>query len=128
MMYHPKFSKWLPPGGHIEPNESPEEAARREILEEVGVKEVKFIKNGTKFSVQDKRTETLILPHFLLDENIGPEHHHFDWIFFAEISEMNYESPEGHKMKWFTKDTLEKEEEIFQNVKELGLFGLRNTF
>ena len=128
MMFHPKFNKWLPPGGHIEKNESPEEAARREIQEEIGVTDIKFIENCSEFRVKDSRTETLLLPHFLLNEQIEPDHNHLDWIFYAEINEKEYNSPENHKMKWFSKKELEKEEEIFMNVKELGIYGLENKF
>ena len=31
---HPKVGLWLPPGGHIEPHELPDDAALRETLEE----------------------------------------------------------------------------------------------
>ena len=34
--YHRKLGRWLPPGGHIEDNELPDDAARREVLEETG--------------------------------------------------------------------------------------------
>ena len=34
---HPKHNKWLPPGGHVEQNELPHEAAIREALEETGL-------------------------------------------------------------------------------------------
>lgn len=34
---HAKLGRWLPPGGHIEPHELPDDAARREALEETGV-------------------------------------------------------------------------------------------
>lgn len=34
---HPKLGIWLPPGGHIELNELPDEAAVREVQEETGV-------------------------------------------------------------------------------------------
>ena len=35
---HRKLGMWLPPGGHIEKDELPDEAAVREVLEETGVK------------------------------------------------------------------------------------------
>jgi 8-oxo-dGTP pyrophosphatase MutT (NUDIX family) len=35
--FHPKLRKWLPPGGHVEPNETPPDAARREAKEETGI-------------------------------------------------------------------------------------------
>jgi 8-oxo-dGTP pyrophosphatase MutT (NUDIX family) len=35
---HRELGIWLPPGGHIERNELPDDAAVREVLEETGVK------------------------------------------------------------------------------------------
>ena len=40
--YHKKVRLVLPPGGHIEPNETPAESAIREVKEETGLK-VKII-------------------------------------------------------------------------------------
>ncbi len=38
LIRHPKFHRWLQPGGHIEPEDrSVEAAARREIAEELGI-------------------------------------------------------------------------------------------
>ncbi|MCL6625177.1 MAG: NUDIX domain-containing protein [Alicyclobacillus shizuokensis] len=34
LVFHKKLKKWLPPGGHLESNELPHEAAIREIYEE----------------------------------------------------------------------------------------------
>ncbi|MBA4536545.1 NUDIX domain-containing protein [Bacillus aquiflavi] len=38
MIYHPNIKKWLQPGGHVDEGETPLEAAKREILEETGLK------------------------------------------------------------------------------------------
>ncbi len=35
--WHRKSQMWLPPGGHIEPNEDPVQAVLREVLEETGI-------------------------------------------------------------------------------------------
>ena len=38
LIYHKKLKKWMAPGGHIDENEAPHEAAIRETLEETGLK------------------------------------------------------------------------------------------
>ncbi len=35
--WHRKVQMWLPPGGHIDPNEDPVQAVLREVLEETGI-------------------------------------------------------------------------------------------
>lgn len=43
LSYHARHQSWETQGGHIEENETPEEAARRELYEESGVKEAELI-------------------------------------------------------------------------------------
>ncbi|MDR1426031.1 MAG: NUDIX domain-containing protein [Rickettsiales bacterium] len=40
---HKKLRRWLPPGGHVEPNEIPDDAARREVFEETGIDDLRFV-------------------------------------------------------------------------------------
>jgi 8-oxo-dGTP diphosphatase len=37
LVFHPKYSHWMAPGGHVEPGELTHEAAIREIKEETGL-------------------------------------------------------------------------------------------
>jgi 8-oxo-dGTP diphosphatase len=37
LVHHKRIGGWVPPGGHIEPDELPEQTVIREILEETGV-------------------------------------------------------------------------------------------
>jgi 8-oxo-dGTP diphosphatase len=37
LIHHKRLGTWLPPGGEIEPGETPQEAARRELFEETGL-------------------------------------------------------------------------------------------
>jgi 8-oxo-dGTP pyrophosphatase MutT (NUDIX family) len=37
LIHHRKLNRWLQPGGHLEPNETPLQAAHREVAEEAGL-------------------------------------------------------------------------------------------
>jgi 8-oxo-dGTP pyrophosphatase MutT (NUDIX family) len=37
LVHHNKIGRWLYPGGHIDPNEDPAQAAVREVVEETGI-------------------------------------------------------------------------------------------
>jgi ADP-ribose pyrophosphatase YjhB (NUDIX family) len=74
-----KLRMWLPPGGHIERDELPDDAAVREVLEETGVK-VELVgerREDVEDPVQLRRPAGVQL------ENIGPGHQHIDLIYFA---------------------------------------------
>ena len=76
---HRKLGMWLPPGGHIERDELPDEAAVREVLEETGV-EVELV-GERREDVEDP--VQLHRPAGVQLENIGPGHQHIDLIYFA---------------------------------------------
>lgn len=50
LVKHRDFKKWVQPGGHLEYNETPEEAATREVFEETNIK-VKLL--GDRFPRED---------------------------------------------------------------------------
>jgi 8-oxo-dGTP pyrophosphatase MutT (NUDIX family) len=77
---HRKLGMWLPPGGHIEEGELPDEAAVREVWEETGVR-VELV--GER---REDITDPVQLhrPAGVQLENIGPNHQHIDLIYFAK--------------------------------------------
>ena len=77
--YHRKLGRWLPPGGHIEDNELPDDAARREVLEETGVRVRLIGARGLPVVVP----EQLVVPAGVQVENIYAGHQHIDLVYFA---------------------------------------------
>ncbi len=77
---HKKLGRWFPPGGHVEPNELPDEAAVREVLEETGVRVALFGERA--LPVLEPRQ--LIRPRGVQLETIAPGHEHIDFIYFAK--------------------------------------------
>ena len=80
--FHEKLNRWLPPGGHIEPNELPDEAAVREVLEETGV--ACTLLRGAILEFGDPSLPAqLVTPAGIQLEQIGPNHQHIDLIYYA---------------------------------------------
>jgi 8-oxo-dGTP pyrophosphatase MutT (NUDIX family) len=77
---HRKLTMWLPPGGHIEEDELPDDAAVREVWEEAGLR-VELV--GER---REDITDPVQLhrPAGVQLENIGPGHQHIDLIYFAK--------------------------------------------
>ena len=76
---HKKLGRWFPPGGHIEPNELPDEAAVREVLEESGVPVV--LLGNPALTIAEPRQ--LVPPRGVQLETIFQGHEHVDLIYFA---------------------------------------------
>src|SRR5918912_4015114 len=69
LLHHRKLAMWLPPGGHIEPHELPDQAALREVREESGL-EVELLNQGRALGP----VTMLPQPYCILLEDIRPGH------------------------------------------------------
>jgi len=126
LIFHPKIKRWLPPGGHIEPNESPIEAVKREVKEEVGL-DIEIIKD--EHVVVDRwNAKSFARPFLCLIEEIPKTkdekaHRHLDFIYLANaLNPKNALSSEDHPIKWFTFEEillLDKEKEMFWETFEV---------
>jgi len=63
----PHRGEWCLPGGFIELGESPEEAARRELLEETGINAEKFSLTGVYSSFPETRIHVLLVAFRVLE-------------------------------------------------------------
>ena len=82
--WHPKVKAWLPPGGHIDPDEDPVQAVLREIREEAGI-EAEVVSTGPRLHL-DYPTQ-VPPPYTIMIEDIQDPvdgfHQHIDMIYFC---------------------------------------------
>ena len=79
---HAKLGIWLPPGGHIEPGELPDQAAIREVREETGIAVELMGERGIGVDYPDQPVQ-LVRPEGIQLESIASDHEHIDLIYFA---------------------------------------------
>lgn len=79
---HAKLGRWLPPGGHIEPNELPDDAAVREVFEETGVRATLLPDFGLDVDCADQPRQ-LCRPAGIQLATIRPGHEHIDLVYLA---------------------------------------------
>jgi ADP-ribose pyrophosphatase YjhB (NUDIX family) len=96
--FHEKLQKLLPPGGHLEANELPTEAAKREVKEETGL-EIELVLQENLF-YENWNATSFPRPYLCLLEMIPerkhePAHYHMDLIYLAKLasSQENIKSP-----------------------------------
>ena len=103
--WHPKVKMWLPPGGHIEPNEDPLQAVKREVMEETGL-EVEVLNTGAELHLS--YPDQVIPPYTIMVEDIHDPvqgfHKHIDMIYFC-LPIGHTALPEG--WRWVSRRALE---------------------
>ncbi len=101
---HKKLGMWLPCGGHIDPNELPDTAVKRESIEESGV-EIELI--GEKVLDVDDPIQ-LVRPRGIQLEHISEGHEHIDLMYFARPVDgyEGYLLEDDESLGWYGPDEL----------------------
>lgn len=110
--WHHRVQAWLPPGGHVEPNEDPVQAVLREVREETGLSVEVVPAQGQEMrfaTVQRIEAPRTILIEDVHDEKVGA-HQHIDMIYYTRVitdggnSDARPEAPAG--WRWVTAQEL----------------------
>lgn len=129
---HKKLGVWLPPGGHVEPNETPDDAVLREIWEETGIAAA-ILPNGECQAAGDEWAHVLHTPYAVLLEDIGQRgtHFHIDLVYLCAASgQSGAANPqESTALRWMTLPEIEAldETEIYHNARHLVAKALKET-
>lgn len=110
--WHRKLQQWLPPGGHLLPDEDPVAGALREVREETGV-EAELLPLTPRLPFADP--EQLPAPYTILVEDIpedGDPHQHIDLIYFTRSLNGEATEPESadDTLVWVTEAQLQRNE------------------
>ena len=105
LLFHRKLGRWLPPGGHIDAPELPDQAAIREVFEETGIR-IELVADYEPAGFE----HALPRPAGIQLEDIEPGHQHIDLIYFAKpIGDTTLiKNDESLALGWFTIATMQE--------------------
>lgn len=106
LVHHRRLNRWLPLGGHIELDEDPEQAARREAREESGL-DIELL--GKRPPPTGAGTRALIAPRFLDLHRIHATHEHIGLIYWARPrgGTLTLAAAEQHDIRWVSAAELD---------------------
>lgn len=110
LLEHKKLGTWLYPGGHIESNETPDEAIHREVKEETGI-DISIVDNRD-MELGDDNVEVLHKTFAILCELINTpsdRHYHVDMIYICKSNTdvIKVNKNETKKFGWFSYEDLQ---------------------
>ena len=103
--WHARVNAWLPPGGHVEPNEDPVQAVLREIHEETGltVDLVPTQPEPSISTISQIAPPRTILIEDVYDDKVGA-HQHIDLVYYCAVAGPLLDTPDG--WIWFAREDL----------------------
>ncbi|MCL2574383.1 MAG: NUDIX domain-containing protein [Defluviitaleaceae bacterium] len=122
MIKHKRQGKWLPPGGHVDANELPCEAAAREVLEETGVK-VQVLSSVPALGLSDNMAKELPLPLRIICADVEGTglHNHIDLLYLCKAKNVDTTPQEAEidGIGWFSPEEamkLDTYEDIIKSI------------
>jgi len=131
---HERLGMWLPPGGHIDRDELPHEAATREVREEIGqrvdlVAPIDDLDSPTASSIPK--------PQHLLLEDINVHdgavgHQHIDFVYYGRVASQEIDPAPGETSadawQWFdTGDLRESQSMLESDVVDAGIRAIETV-
>lgn len=122
LTWNKNLQTWIPVGGHINPGESPIEAIRREVEEEVGYE---FDLYGD-FKREDNGSVELVKLHRFQIEAVPHHGSHMNFVFFGRVLRKTDKktTDENEKLRWFSKRELLNEKGMLGSIRNSALVAL----
>lgn len=108
LIVHPIFGRLMIPGGHVEPDESAPEAARREVAEETGLAVRLAVPPAVPAPAELTALRRLVSPPWWImeqpvehDHHLGQPHIHLDHLYVAVASAVEPVTEPAHPFGWY---------------------------
>jgi len=109
LVHHKKFDKWTPPGGHIEENETPDQALIREWKEEIDL-DIDVLPAHESAFAGDTNATPVPMPFHIDLEREGFAVPHLGYFFYVRLKNNDQAvrvlESELHGAKWFSIEDL----------------------
>lgn len=112
LVHHPRFQRWMLPGGHVEAHENPSEAALREVKEETGLQACLLSPPGLG-DPPGADDPTVPAPIWVVEQRVPPErrepadHVHIDHLYLALGPQADVPDDAELRFVWFADDDLD---------------------
>jgi len=136
MHWHKRLGQWMPPGGHVDPDEEPHEAALREVMEETGLA-CEVVPTGEQHGFAYPRQLPTPVAVLLEDIPAGKDvaHQHIDLIYFVRPLADGHGQVDDPTLRWVTEAELRESAPMDvagcgvsavapEDVRELGLAAI----
>lgn len=145
LVYHLKLDGWFAPGGHVELDEDPDAALRREVLEEVGFAPADYCVHQTAAQhatravvgalgrVDSHGTRPMFVPWALEVHNFVPveRHYHIALVYLARAfkAELRLEEGAHREVRWFSAADLDDPAyAVAATIKDYGRSAIRHYY
>lgn len=124
LIWHKRHREWLPPGGHVKENETPNDAVVREVYEETGL-EIELLDNRLQEPLKSVKRH-LAVPFFADVHNVG-DHDHCCFYYLARPKVIDQQIQlnlnEVENCQWFAESELHSNG-IPQDVMQISRIAL----
>ena len=127
LIWHKRHREWLPPGGHVKQDETPDDAVMREVREETGV-EIDLVDRQFSRTTEGIKRQ-LSLPFFTDVHNVGGHDH---CCFYYLARPRNRDQPvilnlnEVEDYRWFEESDLSSKG-LPPDVEQISRLAIRRS-
>lgn len=119
LIHHRKLDKWIPPGGHIDENETPDHALAREFREELNL-DIRLLTTDA-IPEEGNMKARLAVPFHVNVHSVG-DHDHCCFFYVCapkNPEEIKINKDELNDFGWFSEEELEQEH-VPRDVRNIG--------